>query len=100
MEQDLGYCFGASQSTVSRITITWINFMYLQFSWVSLWPCKEVVHSSMPEVFRDRYPSTKVIIDATEICVEQPRLVELQQMTCSSYKNENTYKALIGIYFS
>ena len=54
----------------------------------------------MPEVFRDWYPSTKVIIDAIEICVEQPRLVELQQMTCSSYKNENTYKALIGIYFS
>ena len=32
MEQDLGYRFGMSQSTVSRVTIAWINFMYLQFS--------------------------------------------------------------------
>ena len=51
----------------------------------------------MPKVFHDRYPSTRVIIDATEIYVEQPRLPELQQMTFSSYKNHNTYKALIGI---
>ncbi len=42
-------------------------------------------------------PSTRVIIDATEIYVEQPRLPELQQMTFSNYKNDNTYKALIGI---
>ena len=97
MEQDLGYRFCVSQSTVSRVTIAWNNFMYLQFSQVSLWPCKEVVHSSMPKVFRDRYPSTRVIIDATEMYVEQPRLPELQQLTFSSYKNGNTYKAIIGI---
>ena len=72
--------------------------MYLQFKQVSLWPCKKVVQSyNMPKVFRDRYPSMRVIIDATEIYVEQPRLPELQQMTFSSYKNDNTYKALIGI---
>ena len=43
------------------------------------------------------YPTTRVIIDATEIYIEQPRLPELQQMTFSKYKNENTFKALIGI---
>ena len=46
----------------------------------------------MPESFRDQYP-----LDATEIYVEQPRLPELQQMTFSNYKNDNTYKTLIGI---
>ena len=97
MEQDLAHRFGVSQSTVSRVTIAWINFMYLQFKQVSLRPCKEVVQSYTPKVFHDQYPSTRVIIDATEINVEQPRLPELQQMTFSSYKNDNTYKALIGI---
>ena len=51
----------------------------------------------MPQVFKDQYPSTRVIIDATEIFIEQPHLPEIQKMTFSSYKNHNTYKALIGI---
>ena len=38
-----------------------------------------------------------MIIDATEIYIEQPHLSELQQMTLSNYKNDNTFKALIGI---
>ncbi len=97
MEQDLADRFGVSQSTVSRITNTWINFLYLQFKEIDLWPSKDVKLSYMPKSFKDQYPSTRVIIDATEIYVEQPRLPELQQMTFSNYKNDNTYKALIGI---
>ena len=38
-----------------------------------------------------------MIIDATEIFVERPSLPELQQVTFSSYKNHNMYKALVGI---
>lgn len=71
--------------------------MFLHFQQVSLWPSKEMVQSYMPKVFREQYPSTQVIIDATEVYVEQPHLPELQQMTFSSYKIYNTYKALIGI---
>ena len=33
-----------------------------------------------------------VIIDATEITVEQPALPELQQLTLSNFKNCNTYR--------
>ena len=51
----------------------------------------------MPRTFKDLYPTTRVIIDATEIFIETPSLPELQQMTFSSYKNHNTYKCLIGI---
>ena len=51
----------------------------------------------MPQTFKEQYPSIRVIIDATEIFIEQPRLSEIQKMTFSSYKNHNTYKALIGI---
>ena len=97
MEQDIAYRFNISQSTVSRIIITWINFMYLQFKELPLWPKKEVVTSYMPQTFKEQYPSTRVIIDATEIFIEQPHLPEIQKMTFSSYKNHNTYKALIGI---
>lgn len=51
----------------------------------------------MPQVFKDRYPTTRVIIDATEVFIQQPSLPELQQLTFSTYKNHNTYKGIIGI---
>ena len=97
MEQDLAYRFELSQPTVSRIIITWINFMYLELKKIPLWPPKEVVQANMPKVFKDKYPRTRVIIDATEIYIDQPRLPKIQQMTFSNYKNSNTFKGLVGI---
>ncbi len=51
----------------------------------------------MPQCFRKKYPSTRVILDATEIKVVQPSDPIEQQMTFSHYKNTNTSKGLIGI---
>jgi hypothetical protein len=51
----------------------------------------------MPNTFKMKYPTTRVIIDATEVFVEQPALPELQQLTFSNCNNHNTYKGLIGI---
>ena len=96
-ERDLADRFGVSVSTVSRICITWINFLYLKLKEIPMWPKKELVVSCMPTCFKQLYPTTRVIIDATEIPIETPSLPELQQMTYSAYKNHNTYKALIGI---
>ena len=97
MEQDLAFRFGISQLTVSRITTTWINFIYLKLKELPLWMPRVLVQENMPEQFMKQYPTTRVIVDATEIYVEQPELPEIQQMTFSSYKNDNTYKALVGI---
>ena len=96
-ERDLGDRFGVSLSTVSRICTTWINFLYVILKEIPMWPKQESVQSCMPICFKQLYPTTRVIIDATEIYIETPSLPELQQMTYSSYKNHNTYKALIGI---
>ena len=70
-EQDLAYRFGISQSTVSRITCTWINFLYVKLKELPLWPPKELVKANMPKEFKERYPATRVILDATEIYIEQ-----------------------------
>lgn len=96
LEKDLAYRCGVSQPTVSRILITWINFLYLQFQNIPLWPTRAMVNTDMPDCFK-LYPSTRVILDATEIRVEKPSLPMLQQATFSNYKNTNTYKALVGI---
>ena len=83
MEQDLACRFGISQSTVSRIMITWINFLYIKFKEITLRPRKEVIALHMPNIFKEQY---RVIIDATEICIQQPHLRELQKMTFLNYK--------------
>ena len=97
LEQDLAYRFAVSQSTVSRIINTWINFIYLQFKQIPLWIPWDLTLLNMPQCFKDKYPFTRVIINATEVFVEQPALPELQQLTFSTSKNTNTYKGLIGI---
>ena len=97
VEQDLADRFGISQSTVSRITCTWINFLFVKLKELPLWPPRDMVRANMPHQFKAKYPKTRVILDATEIYIEQPHLPELQQMTFSNYKNDNTFKALIGI---
>ena len=97
MEQDLADRFEISQSTTSRIICTWINFLYFKFKEIPLWPPRDLVLANMPRQFKEKYPSTRVITDATEIFISQPRLPELQQMTFSNYKNHSTFKALVGI---
>ena len=97
LEKDLTDRFGISVSTVSRICITCINFIYICLKDIPLWPTHGLVQAHMPKVFKDLYPTTRVIIDATEIFVETPGLPKLQQLTFSSYKNHNIFKALLGI---
>ena len=67
MEQDLAYRFKISQSTVSRVVCTWINFLYLKLKEIPLWAPKQLIQANMPKQFKDHYPSTRVILDATEI---------------------------------
>ena len=58
-----------------------------------IWSSKALIHSNMPKVFKEKYPSTRVIIDATEVYVEKPALPELQQLTISTYKITTHTKA-------
>ena len=98
--QDLAYRFGISHSTVCRIFITWIIFIYFQFKDVNLWPSRQQVNCFLPEIFKKFYPSTRCIIDATEIFIQMPSNPQAQQLTFSSYKNHNTLKGIIyfGIF--
>ena len=95
-EHDLSKRFDISLSSVSRIFVTWINFMYLRLGMLSIWPDRRTISTTIPAAFKERYPKTTVIIDATEVKVNIPSLL-LQSQTCSSYKSANTMKGSIGI---
>ena len=97
LEEDLSARFGVCQSVVSQIVNTWIKFIFFRFKELDVFPSREIVQVHLPECFRKKYPTTTLIIDATEIYIEKSNNPDAQQVTFSSYKKSNTLKALVGI---
>ena len=93
---DLAKRFDLSKSTVSRLTVTWVNLMYLCLKDTERFPPRHIIQKYMLKVFSVMFPNARVIRDATEFAVERPSLVS-QAGTFSSYKHRNTVKVLIGI---
>ena len=74
--------------------------MFLKFCKIPVWPSRAKVDQHMPADFRDKYPSTRVIIDCTEIHCQMPNVkcqMRLNSELFSSYKNHTTLKGLAGI---
>ena len=95
--QELSILFGISEKQVANIFITWINFMYLQWSEINWWPSRELVSYYMPSDFKSKYPKTRAIVDGTECPIHKPSQPIAEQATFSMYKNRNTLKMLVGI---
>ena len=62
-----------------------------------MWPSRDLVNQYMPEQFKEKFPSTRVIIDCTEIRCQMPSSLLLNSELFSSYKNHTTLKCLVGI---
>lgn len=62
-----------------------------------IWPSRADVNAKMPQEFKRLYPSTRVILDCTEIFVETPSSLLLQSQLYSTYKSNTTLKGLVGI---
>ena len=88
--------FGLTEQQVSDLFFTWINFMSDMWSMLDLWPSRELVSFFMPEGYKCSYPSTRVIVEATEVPIEKPKNPAAQQASFSNYKNKNTVKVEVG----
>ena len=93
---ELAMFFRVSEKTVSNTFTTWINFMYFQWRELDIWPEKDTVAFFAPSDFSKSFPSTRVIVDGTEIPIRKPKNPDAQQKTWSTYKNQNTLKVLVG----
>lgn len=91
----LSLMFEISETSVSKVIITWINFLYYQLKEIDIWPSRQIIDQHMPEDFRCKFGKTRVILDATEIPIKKPSHVEGQSMMWSSYKHKNTIKTMI-----
>ena len=80
-EEDLGVRFGVDQSTVSRIFSCWLETLDACMQEIPMWPSKEETQALMPAAFRSKYGNTRVIIDAAEIEIDQPKNPDTQSET-------------------
>ncbi|KAL0993707.1 hypothetical protein UPYG_G00112140 [Umbra pygmaea] len=96
-EKVIADIFGISTTTVSRVIITWANYLFLVLGSEPIWMTRERVQATMPTKFAQYCPNVRVILDCTEIRCEAPSSLTLQSETFSNYKNTNTFKGLIGI---
>ena len=94
MEQDLGIRFFAHSKLSPE---NWSNFLYFVLGSWPFWLDKSTVMQRLPPIFKESYPQTRVIIDCTEIRVQNPSYLVLNSQTYSSYKGTSTFKCLIGI---
>lgn len=93
----LAHLFYVSVSTVSRIFSCWIDYMFLQMTELTLWLSRQAVDATMPPAFKDKFPSTRIILDATEIKCDVPTSFVIQSKVYSTYKSCHTLKGLVRI---
>ena len=92
---DLGFRFGVSASTVSRVFSKWIEAMDIRLSFLITWPDRESLRKTMPFCFRPNYGLR--VTSSFELFIEKPSNLLAKSCTWSQYKHYNTAKYLIGI---
>lgn len=98
IEQDLGYRFGVTQGTISRILAKWLPIMATRLKTFIVWPDRESLQTSMPKAFKDSFGNNvSVIIDCFEVFMKRPSSLSSRNATWSQYKHHNTVKFLIGV---
>lgn len=101
LRQDVDYLplsrmFGVSVFTAENVFCTWVNFCSRQWGEIDTWVSQELVRYFSPRDFKAKFPTTRVVLDGTEIPVEKPSNPSSQRATFSTYKNTNTVKSVIG----
>ena len=95
--------FGVTTSVASQVYTTWNIFFSKEFKFLRRFPSVEQNMRKLSKTLKQKngepQPFVKglcTIIDATEFHCESPSSSAAQKQLYSSYKNDNTYKLLIG----
>lgn len=93
---DIAFRFNISTQTTSVIFTNWINYMFLRYGELSIWPHRDVISANMPQKFKEEFPNTFGILDCTEIKINKPLSLKAQSQTYSDYTSCNTLKGLVA----
>ena len=96
--QTIAYIYGLSASLVSRIFITWIQFLHLHFRELKslMFPSRESLNESLPPVFKS-FKNMRCLVDCTKFYCQTPRDCARQGFMWSSDKHHTIFKALIAV---
>ena len=95
-QRELSHRFTIHRATVSRIIVTWANFLYILLGSVSIWMSPEAVKAHIPQEYAG-YSDTQVVVDCTELRCQTPSSLLLQSEVFSQYKSHCTFKAMVGM---
>ena len=73
--------FGVDQSSVSRIFSCWLEGLDACMQEIPMWRSKEETQALMLAAFHSKYGNTRVIIDAAEIEIDQPKNTDTHSET-------------------
>ena len=91
--QFLGYLFGVSSSSVSRILYDVLTVMHTRLvPLLILWPECDILKMSMSMSFRSKFGKCACIIDSFEVFIERPSDLKARAQTYSTYKSHNNMK--------
>ncbi|KAL2079023.1 hypothetical protein ACEWY4_024767 [Coilia grayii] len=89
--------FRVSQALVSRIISHWLDHMEGQMRGYVPWLGRDVIQSTMPQCFKEHYPSTTCIIDCSETPLQKPYKFNSRAESYNQYCGQNTIKHLLAI---
>ena len=81
------WLFDTPKSTVILLLIIWINILYMSLGNIPTWPSRQQINETMPESFKKTYPTTRCILDCTELFCHQSGSLSVQSSLYSSYKH-------------
>ncbi|VEN35545.1 unnamed protein product [Callosobruchus maculatus] len=98
LNEDLAVRFNICSKTVANIFFTWLYALHevLFKKFMDKIPSRNKNKLCMPTCFNN-FTNCRIILDCTEIYCIQPKNMEKQRATYSSYKHRNTLKVLVGV---
>ena len=75
------------RSQVSRIWVTWLDFLGRYLRSIPIWPFQDYVGRTMPQSTKDGYAKCKVITDCVERFIETPSQPQSQSATLENCKH-------------
>ncbi|XP_038077625.1 uncharacterized protein LOC119745381 isoform X2 [Patiria miniata] len=99
LQQDLAVRFHVSRATVNRVLIHWTKYLHFVLGSLAIWPSRNVVGQSMPECVKTIHPKMRVILDCSEVKVQNPR-PNFSAQHSEPYPSDRchtTFKGLVGV---
>jgi hypothetical protein len=93
----LGRLFHIHRTTASEIFHDVLGKFYSLAKDRLWWFSRAEIDATMPESFKRLFPKTRVIIDASEVVIENTADVDQAVLSYSQYKSRHTLKYLLGI---